>query len=253
MQRGSVDGIRKGFTGKGSDELLTAPSSPIRQSIIVHKVDVANNSGSDAACGYGYKILDANWKAGQWDDSATPKITDDTTDAQDAGADDFALTTTTSNDGHVVSAAEPFELVGYTVSTASVGSPVYEYAYWNGSAWTAFEVIVAPDFSATGETALAFSAPSDWAKGGSGTDELDDDQYHIRVRATTAPSTAPLATQLWVVRLLDLVGTVSDGTTVNEIRYVVSSGAKIPPGHALVPYCSVSDAGNTISVEYSHL
>ena len=130
--------IRVGFSGLGSDEILTAPLTPVPQSIVVYQTDIANNSGSAAAMGYGYKVLDADYKVGQWDDSAGTSFIDDTTDAQDAGTDDVALFTTTNNDGFVVSASKKFDLVNLVVSTAEAGSPVYEYTYYNGTAWTTF-------------------------------------------------------------------------------------------------------------------
>lgn len=253
MQGKVVSGIRSGFLGFGSDELVVAPTSPIRQDIQIHQSDIANNSGSDAIVGYGAKLVNADWKAGQWDDGATPEIIDDTADAQSATINDFALTTTTNADGHVISAKFKFGLVGYTVSTASVGSPVYVYEYWNGTAWTAFTPIVAPTFSATGETALVFAEPAGWAKGGDSGDELDATHYHIAVRATTAPSTAPLAAKLWVVRLLDLVGKVTDGSTINRINNKDSTGSRVYPGEALVPYCSVSSSKNIAYFEYDQV
>jgi hypothetical protein len=242
--------IRVGFSGKGSDEILTAPLTPVPQSIMVYQTDIANNSGSTAAMGYGYKVLDANYKVGSWDDTGTPEFLDDTADAQDSDADDIALFTTTNNDGFVVSATEKFNLVNIVVSTAAAGSPVYEYTYWNGSAWTSFTPIIEPDLTSTTEQALVFTIPSDWAKGGDTGEGVDADHYAIRVRATTAPSTAPLATTVSAVVLLDLVGSVVDGSNINKTTYVQSDGAKIPPGHSLVPYSSVSDNSNTIYVEY---
>jgi len=254
MHRGSVDAIRGGFNGKGSDELLTAPTSPVRQNIIIHQSDLANNSGSDATMGYGYKVLAADFSVGQWDASAGTEFIDDTVDAQDAGASDVALATASvNNDGFVVSSSRKFDAVNIVVGTAEAGSPVYAYAYWNGTAWTALVPVVAPDFTATGETALVFSAPSDWALGGDTGEGIDATHYAVRVIATTAPSTAPLATTLHPVVLLDLVGKVSDGSTVNKIQYVMSTGNKIPSGHALVPYSSVADNSNVFYFEYTHI
>lgn len=252
MNRGNADYIRVGFAGLGSDELLTAPLTPIPQSINIYQVDIANNSGSTAAMGYGYKVLAANYKVGQWDASASPEFIDDTTDAQDAGADDVALFTTTNNDGFAVSAAVKFGCVNIVVSTAEAGSPTYAYTYWNGSDWAAIVPIVSPDYTSTGETSLVFAIPSDWAKGGDTGEGIDSNHYAIKAVASTAPTTAPLATTVHPVVLLDLVGAVADGSNINKTAYVRSKGATIPPGHSLVPYSSVSDASNVIYVEYSN-
>ena len=50
----------------------------------------------------------ADWFAGQWDDSATVKFIDDTTDAQDTGDDnDFQITSDQTNDGCYISCVVP--------------------------------------------------------------------------------------------------------------------------------------------------
>lgn len=247
----NADSIKVGFTGKGSQELLSAPLSPIPLPILIYQVDIANNSGSAATMGLGYKIINANYKVGLWDASETPNVVDDTEDAQNSDADDVSITTTTNNDGIIVSATEKFDLVNIVVSTAAVGSPVYAYQYWNGTAWTAFAPIVEPALDATGETALVFARPANWAKGGDTDEGVETDQYAIRIIATTAPSTAPLATSVNPVVLLDLVASVADGTSAYKSQYVRSTGMKVPPGHALVAYSSVDDQANTLYVEYS--
>lgn len=252
-----VDSIRgKSFTGFGDDEVVSAPTSPVKESIYIHRYEINNNSGSDATCGIGYKLLDADWVAGQWDDSAGASYTDDTTDAQDAGSDDFALTTTTNNDGFVVQADRPFSLVGITVSTAEAGSPVYEYSYWNGTAWTTFTPLVEPDFTGAGDTLIVFPEFLDWTALASGDTPVDTDgltagNYAIRVRATTAPSTAPLATLLWVDVALDLIGVVPTGASAPLDEIPGRSGdLKVPPGYSVVPICNQSSSKNIFSLEY---
>ena len=247
MKRGSVSSLRVGFKGKGNEEILVAPLSPVKQSIIVHQSDIANNSGSDAAVGYGFKLLNEDWKFGQ---HASDTYADDTVDAQ-ASAGSVALTTDSLSNGFIAQASKKFDLVGFTVSTAETGTSVLSYEYWDGSAWVALNAIIAPDFSATGDTALVFAAPYDWAKGGSG--GVDSDKYAIRVTPTTASSASPVASLVWVVQLLDLVGATADGSAINKTQYVNSSGNSVPPGHALVPYCSVSDSGNVCYIEYALL
>lgn len=253
MYKGSVSAIRTNIPDYGKTALLTAPSSPVKQAVIVHQSDLANNSGSSAAMGWGYKLIDSKWSLGQWDVSEAPEFVDDTTDAQDAGTGDVALFTTTNDDGFVVSASEVFNLVGLTISTAEVGSPAYVYEYWNGTAWDTLSLLQTPDYTATGDTAIAFANPADWAKGGDTGEGINADHYAIRVTASTAPSTAPLATIAWVVRLLDYVGVVTTGSTLNRIQYVNSNGSRVPTGHALVAYSSVVSASNIAYFEYSQV
>lgn len=223
---------------------------------LIGYAEVGNSSGGDARCGWGFKLKDALWTAGQWDDSAGASFTDDTTDAQDAGADDFALTTTTDNDGFVVQADHKFNILGITVSTAaSGGSPAYDYAYWNGSAWTTLNTLATPDFSSTGDTYLEFLTPHDWTPLASGDTPVDTDgltagDYAIRVRATTAPSsTAALATVLWTVSLLDYVEVVGDGQSSITSREVLP--LVVPNGCAVVGYCSTADNNNHIFLSYT--
>lgn len=239
-----------GFTGQLSDTLLTAPSSPVKLAIMIHEVSLTNSSGSDAVVGYGYKIPDANYVVGQWDDSAGTKIIDDTTDAQDAGTDDVALFTTTNNDGFVVGSSAKFNNVNLVISTAEVGSPTYEYTYWDGSAWSTLTLIETPDYTAAAEDSITFAAPINWAKGGDTNDGADSDKYYIRVRATTAPLTAPLATTVKAVNLVEIIPTLSTGALLNKEEYKMANKNRIPTGHEVVAYCSVADGANTVQIDY---
>lgn len=123
-----------------------------------------------------------------------PSQTDLTADAQDAGLNDVPLTTLVNNEGHTVGAEGPFAEVIYAVTTVqSGGTPVYEYTYWNGTAWIVFTPDILPDFATLGVTRLQFSFPTtNWLPDGS-------DRYTIRLRATTAPTAfAPLASTVAV-------------------------------------------------------
>lgn len=240
------------FSSIADDRIDLSSTSPFLENAIVHEIEIGNSSGGDASCGWGIELLSAEWKAGQWDNSEDPAYVDDTTDAQDSGTDDFALTTTTNNDGYVVQAREPFNIVGIDVSTAEAGSPTYEYTFWDGSAWTTLPTLAVPDYTGTGVEFLTFLKPNTWAALASGDTPVDTEgltagYYAIRCRATTAPSTAPLATDLWVVKLLDYVETVGDGNSiVKEYR----SGKAILAGRNIVPYCSTANAANWIQFEY---
>ncbi len=134
------------------------------------------------------KATPASYAVGQVDPSNV--FTDDTADAQDADASDVALSTTTNNAGHVIGASEYWGEAVYTIGTPhSGGTPVYQFAYWDGNSWEVFTPDRAPNFGATGVTALKFSFPTtNWRQGG-----IDNSHYWIRVRATTAPSSTPAA------------------------------------------------------------
>ena len=198
------------------EKTKTALVSPgVGKNLVFVGATLNNRSGAGQIVGLGFKFNNASWLAGQWDDSAGASYIDDTTDAQDAGADDFALFSTVNNDGLIIQSTTKFSLIGMTVTTAEGGSPVYEYNYWNGSAWTTLTTLEVPSAYTEAEHTIAFVAPSDWAKVVTGdtpvdTDGLSDGHYAIRVRATTAPTTAPLASDLWVASLYDYKEDVSD-------------------------------------------
>jgi hypothetical protein len=154
-------------------------------------------------------IPDSKWEAGQWV-NATTTYTPDTADAQDADTNDFALETTTVNDGHVIGCDEKFGAIGYDISTASIGAgQVHVVEYWNGSAWTAIaatgmlvDIPRAAGVTWTiNEFLVLFDPKSDWAKGGSGTG-VNQNRYNLRIRATTAPTTAGLAKRIYIGQVL---------------------------------------------------
>lgn len=243
------------FTTVANDEVLSAPTTPIKENLVIHEIEIGNSSGDDASCGWGYRLLDSEWKAGLWDDGAEPDYIDDTTDAQDVGADDFSIgSDTVDNDGFVIQADRTFNIVTLDVGTAEVGgTPEYEYTYWNGSSWAALTTLAEPNFAATGVQTLAFLLPNDWAALASGddpvdTDELDAGKYAIRCRATTAPTTsAATVNEIEVVKLLDFIEKVADGnSSVKEYP----AGKIVPAGRVVIPYCSTADASNWISIEY---
>ncbi|HHT9137739.1 MAG TPA: hypothetical protein ACFYEK_10930 [Candidatus Wunengus sp. YC60] len=202
------------------------------------------------------KILHTSkWLAGQWDDSETISYIEDTVDAQDVGTGDFAVTTTTNNDGFVLQCLNKFNIISLQISQASAGSPVYEITYWNG-AWTALTCIEAPAFASTGEKTIAFTIPTDWTPliatdAPVATDGLTTGYYAIRVRATTAPSTAVLATQLWVASfLVNFKESAADNDVVNFNYDDQISGLELEGGESIGAYFYTSHADNAVDVRY---
>ncbi len=141
-----------------------------------------------------------NSYAGQWDASETPEFVDDSVSALDSTESDFNLATDTNNDGFYISCDYIFNKVVFYGAEQASGSPVAEYSYWNGSAWTSLTVHTSPSWTgAEGNKTLEFDIPLDsdgvslWK---TYTEESADDSYGIpnrfliRVRFTTAPSAA---------------------------------------------------------------
>ena len=237
---------------KGKTTLVSPESG---QQIVYFGATVNNRSGGAATVGVTFPIDTSRWKAGQWDDSAGASYTDDTTDAQDAGASDFALTTTTNNDGFVVQCLDKFGVVAIDVGTAEAGSPVYEYTYWNG-AWTALTTCVVSSAYTAAEHVIAFPEPGDWTALATGDTPVDTDgltagYYAIRMRATTAPTTAPLATKLYVAELYDFKEAVADNGVVNFIVEDTIQGLSLPGGQGIGALFSTASANNAISIRYT--
>lgn len=140
----------------------------------------------------------ANCYAGQWDDSETPAFVDDTDDAFNDTTADFLLGNTTANDGFYIACDLVFNKVVFKTAEQATGSPVAEYAYWNGSSWTTFTPSTAPTWTgAAGDRTLEFNLPLDsegellWAQY-TESDSQDingvPNRYILRVRFTTAAS-----------------------------------------------------------------
>lgn len=192
-------GKRFQSTGLKSEKIPIVHSPGSDHISLVDYFCLKNASGGTINVGLGFDVANGKWIAGQYVAVGTT-FTDDTTDAQDAGADDFALTTLTNNDGWSMkcsSFAEAFNVVAIDVGVAAAGgAPAYAYAYHNASGWQALTLVDTPDFSGTGMEYLSFFAPADLVlatPAGTGYTE----GLWIRNIATTAPTgTAALATSL---------------------------------------------------------
>lgn len=241
------------YAEKTKTDLVPAVSG---QQLVFIGMTLNNRSTAAMKMGVGFKIANARWLAGQWVQASTPKITDGTTDAQSTATGDFGLFTTTNNGGFVIQALDKFGIVGLSVSTAaSGGSPVYEYMYWNGSAYATLTLVETPSWSSTGEKTIAFVPPIDWATN-SGTavssDGLTTGYYSIRVRATTASSSAGgTASIAWVAKLYDFKANVSDTAVLNAIPEDSDRGIVLQGGESIIPYFETAHADNSVSVRYS--
>jgi len=202
---------------------------------------VANRSGGAATIGIGVHLDPSQWVAWQWV-HATTTYTDDTTDAQDAGASDFAMETTTNDDGHLIACRVPFNIIGYLLGTASASATntvrVVEFSHSNGTwaSYAAAAMIVEPVNGAaawpSGERAVWFPIRTSWAPMTAAhvADASLHGFYGIRIRATTAPTTtAAVATQFVLGRMYlaqEAVGdnAIADFELASEI---VMAGAHI--------------------------
>jgi len=210
-----------------------------------------NRSGSVVQCGVGVRLDKAIWKAGQWVNSTTT-FTNDTTDFQSAAASDAALETLTVNDGFLVSSPRLFNGLSIDVGTASTGSPIRVLEYSTGtSTWTSVTNFIGFAGSAanytTGENVLVWVPPANWSvmASGHGTG-VPIGEYGIRVRATTAPTLAGVASTMSVHRLYFLI----EGLADNNVYEVPLGGMYFPmelAGDSLVSYISVLNNQNRVT------
>ncbi len=234
------------ITPSGASEDVTAKRFAIAE------MSIHNRSGSDAHCGIAVRLPVDLWVAGQWTHSSTTFV-DDTTDAQDAGTSDFAIGTTTNNDGFAVFCDVPFNVMSVVIGTAaSGGTPEWDLAYTvAGGTWTTItNAFVSPSFTATGEQLVWWVGPQDWAvsESGHGTD-VPVGQYGIRIRATTAGSSAGgSATLLMLGYCIYPTEAISD----NKVALVTNEGETplLPQGDALCAVISVVDNQNRADVKY---
>lgn len=132
--------------------------------------------------------------------------TDETTDANDAGAGDVALNIATHTTGDIVyfGHQDQFGSIEMTISTPDAGSPVIVWEYWDGGSWTALASVIDGtaaftvdnvwDVGMSSISKISYTWPSDWAtttvNGGSAL-------YFVRARYTTAGTAGALADQIW--------------------------------------------------------
>jgi hypothetical protein len=185
--------VTAGFTSSAAPTVYYAASAAFGVANPVDAIYIGRKIPSTGG------TLDQVW---QVDVSGAPDYVDETTDANDAGAGDWAIFPT-------VEAIGDYMLIGQTVPFASVtfscasgtagvdgGSLALAYEFWNGSEWTALTgVSDGTTMFTAGATAgqvFAFTQPSTWAPV---VINASDSLYYIRFRITAGSySTNPLYT-----------------------------------------------------------
>lgn len=126
-------------------------------------------------------------------------ITDDTTDANDAGAGDVLIWAAAAgeaeNDAIYIGKYYPFAQVGINLGTLGVGTTAV-WEYYTGSAWATIPGTTDGTTLLTADGTLAFQPPTDWAR----TTVDGKTAFWIRLRVTAAPNytTSPIGDQLWI-------------------------------------------------------
>ncbi|UOF78541.1 hypothetical protein [Caudoviricetes sp.] len=219
----------RGMPYLGGDALWAPPSMrilgaavPSPQRLQVWEPRILNRSGASVIGGFAARLHTRMWTSGTWT-AATGTVADNTGGAQNATDDDVPLETTTANDGYIVAAYERFNMLALRLTTASVGAGavrVVEYSQAGGSWATLSNPIVAwPGgvIAVTPATKLVWWAiPTDWAPVESGHYTVGgsflDGKFAVRLRATTAPTTAALAGSLSVFLCQNVNLAIADDT-----------------------------------------
>ena len=184
MNRQAIQLFEVAYPTVARDAALSSPSS--NKQLVLRSLSAYNSTGSAIDIGLGVRHSTSAWKLYQVNASYT-----DLTSSVQAGSA-VSILPTTNNYGFIVQAKDIFGCLSLTISQAETGSPTYSYQYWNGSTWATLNLRNTPVYTATGSIAIAFAPPIDWAQGnGSVVSDLAwGAGYCIRVRGTTAPSTA---------------------------------------------------------------
>jgi len=216
------------------------------------------SAGTVSMCLAGF-FPDSSWTAGQWVAVGTT-LTDDTTDAQDAGTNDFPINTTTINDGHIIGCDYPFGLISYDMTTATIGAALEGILeYWNGVAWiplAATQMLVdipraAGIQWAAGELIVMFNPPLDWAVGGTGTG-VSATKYNLRYSSSAAGTTAGLARRIYVgipITSWKAIATLIEA----QMRDYTPNGLSIPDGVVNIGIAANLAAGTVSTVVASEL
>lgn len=234
------------YDENGKTAVVNAPQG---QQLALYVAKVSNLSGDENDCGVARKLDNGSWKFWKLDDSDTPDATDNTSTIQ-AGTSVTLFEAT--NDGFLVQADRPFNMIGLTVGTAETGSPVYSYEFYNGSSYETLTTIDTFDLSGTGDSVAAFLAPHDWAAGTTAAVGGDSDKYSIRVRSTTAPSTAVVISSLWVGQFLAYQEALADNGYL-EVVYDDERPMIFESGEGVLPYFKTANASNHVNVQYTVL
>lgn len=249
--------------GKGSD---TSPFDSRR--VQGYQLNYMRYQSANAAngCSIGVRIPNWLWGAGLYVASGTT-FTDDTTDWQDTGTGDFALSSTSTNDdGFIVYSPVKFNLITINVGTASSGtSQTAAITFSSGAGtWSAMPTASmlaaftgAATFYPIGENIIYFKEPALWGKTtGAEAVGLPSGMYAVKVAATTAATTSGglgNSAEVWRMYLPsqiknDGTGLLADGAII-ELPGQLGAIA-MPYGDALGVYSTVSTNSNYVTASF---
>lgn len=225
-----------GYTSTGKDSVVTAAAN---KQVALLSARVSNQTASTQRIGISRKYATPTstsqpYKLYTYDNATFTQVT-----LPLGGA--TSIFDTTNNHGFAIQGKSKWGVWGATISQAQTGAPVYEYMYWNGSAFSTLTLVTTPVYTATGDICTFFAPPLDWAVGGGS--GLDSNMYTLRVRATTAPTTAVQITNLWVAQIIDIATIAQNGSMTTE--FTEDHPCILEAGEGIMPFFGAVPAANT--------
>lgn len=211
------------------------------------KAKAFNGTGGAINVGVGKKLSTASLIAYSITAASTPDASLNQSLLNETSTQIFS---TTNNGGFMIGSKDKFSLIRFVVSQAQAGSPVYAYTYYNGSTMASLDTESIPSSYAVGEQLIVFNPPLDWVAGTTAAVGGDQSYYYIQMVATTAPSTAVLATSVDVVYLYDYQKSLPSLSHV-DFDLSASEGVVLNSKEGVVGYFSgANSSANTLMVAY---
>ena len=244
MSQAALVSIIRAYAQKSKDGVVVPNAS---RQLAFQEMSVHNRTGGAIDVGILVKLAAEAYTLGTIDDSATP---DFIAGSLPSSTNVVELFSTTDDDGFLVSSRKQIGLVGFTVSQAEAGTPVYEYTYFNGTSYVALTTIETPAAWTATDHLIVFIAPHDWvvgttvAVGGSAT------AFNLRVRATTAPSTAVEVNDMWVGEFLDFQEALGDNSALEIAAEDEKEPLVFESLEEFLPYFGTANAANLVKARF---
>jgi hypothetical protein len=152
-----------------------------------------------------------------------------------------------NNDALYFQSKTPADLFAFQLSVAGTNDGVLVYEYWNGSGWTAITPQALVDFTLS-SFGLIIGAPLDWATGDGGVTELNAALYSFRIRATTAPTTPPTASEIGVARFYTYREAVESKQAL-EVSFDENQSL-LETGESMLPYFGAVSNDNAVEISW---
>lgn len=244
MSNQALQSLLMGYSEKGKTSLLSPGSG---SQLEIFELGLHNRSGGAINVGLCVKLNSSSYKVYQIDASATPDAVEVTTAIQGGTATD--IFTTTNNDGFMVQADRPFNVIGLNISQAETASPTYAYTYYDGSAMSSVSTIDVPSAYSTGTQLIVVNPDIDWAVGTTSAVGGDSSLYAIQAVATTAGGQAVQADDIWVGYFVRFEEALADNGKLT-FTSPANEALVLDGSEGVFPYFGTASAANQARVVY---